>query len=634
MGSAAVPRSSSLLLWTFLLLTAEVSIVGSQQIPNLNATALNWPASSAWEGNDGSWGTFFMRLGTPEQIVRVLPATSWQEIWVIDSTACRNQAAETCSDKRGQTFNINGSSTWADRGLYKTDLAKDLGYNSIGDYGMDTVGITNTNRAPTLPNQVVVTVASNQWYTGLFGLGSQPTNFTNFNDPQPSFLTSLYNKGTIPSLSWGYQAGAIYRSKTSAASLVFGGYDTSKYVDNDLIFTQSNDFTYAFLVALSSIKASGVYVNGERGTAELLDNDWRRTTSSQQIAIDSSTAYLWLPNATCAIFERALNLTYNETVGLYLLTEQQHDQLLNANPTFTFTIADSAQNTTTMNLEIPYSAFSLQASGPEILGSNTKSWYFPLKRLPEEGNPRLGRAFMQEIYLFAEYHFGTFRIFQADWSNQPSNIVTHLPTQIFRKGGGSSTPIGAIVGGAVGGVAVIAALVGGWWWWRRRQQPPAPEPASAAIPEMDGAAQTRPQNELAGDKWQGDQKPLAGVAGMHEADGKAAEAGWRHEADGTPLARPYGGEGGPVYAELGGQSHAHAAELGGQSHAHRAELGGQSHAPRAELGGQEHVAMGGQEHAELGGSDMIYEMPAGEMIGRNTTIASRTFCIFGNSFVA
>ncbi|KAK6341473.1 hypothetical protein TWF696_008546 [Orbilia brochopaga] len=579
MGSAAGPWSSTLLsLWTFLLLTADVSIVTSQSIPNLNATALNWPASSAWEGNDGTWGTFFMRVGTPSQIVRVLPATSWQEIWVVDSSACGNAAPETCADRRGQTFNVNSSSTWADRGLYKTDLAKDLGYNAIGDYGMDRVGITNMDSQVTLDNQVVVTVASNQWYSGLFGLGNQPTNFTNFNDPQPSFLTSLYNKGLIPSLSWGYQAGANYRGKTTSASLIFGGYDTGKYVDNDIIFTQSNDFTYAFLVSLSSLQVSGIYVNGEQGTAELLDSDWRRTTSSQQIAIDSSTSYLWLPNATCAIFESALNLTYNEAVGLYLLTEEQHDQLLSINPTFTFSIADTAQNTTTLNLKIPYNAFSLQAIGTEILGSNTKSWYFPLKRLPEEGNPRLGRAFMQEIYLFAEYHFGTFRVFQADWSNRPSNIVTHLPTELIRKGGSKSTPIGAIVGGAVGGVAVIAAALGGAWWWRRRRQqaPTAPPAGESRVPEMDGTdAPSNLPNELAGDKWQdGKQQPMVAVPGLHEVHGKAAET-W-HEADGTPLTRPYGEQNqgsGQVYAELSGQQ-------------------------------------GGPAYAELSGGDVIHEMPA------------------------
>ncbi|KAF3916460.1 hypothetical protein ABW21_db0209619 [Orbilia brochopaga] len=581
-GSAAVPRST-LLFSTFLLLLTDVSIVKSQQIPNLNATALNWPASSAWEGNDGTWGTFFMRAGTPSQIVRVLPATSWQEIWVIDSSACGNASPETCSDRRGQLFNVNSSSTWQDRGLYKTDLAKDLGYNAIGDYGMDRVGITNMDSQVTLDKQVVVTVASNQWYTGMFGLGNQPTNFTNFNDPQPSFLTSLYNKGLIPSLSWGYQAGANYRGKTTSASLVFGGYDTSKYVDNDIVFTQSNDFTYAFLVSLSSLQVSGIYVNGEQGTAELLDSDWRRTTSSQQIAIDSSTSYMWLPNATCAIFESALNLTYNEATGLYLLTDDQHDQLLNTNPMFTFSIADTAQNTTTLNLKIPYNAFSLQANGAEILGSNTKSWYFPLKRLPEEGNPRLGRAFMQEIYLFAEYHFGTFRVFQADWSNRPANIVTHLPTQTFKKNSGSSTPIGAIVGGAVGGVAVIAAALGGAWWWRRRRQPMAQPPAADGphVPEIDGSGVPQvPPNELAGDKW-GDNKQehVAVVPGLHEAHGKAAEA--FHEADGTPLRRPHGDQTG--YGELDGQSHTRYGELEGQS---------------------------GPVYAELSAGDVIHEMPA------------------------
>ncbi|EPS43588.1 hypothetical protein H072_2342 [Dactylellina haptotyla CBS 200.50] len=569
--------ATTLFLPTLLL----AGTVGSQQIPNLNATAINWPWSSAWEGNDGLWGTFFIHVGTPSQIVRVLPAINWQETWVVDSAACDTSAAETCNDPRGGTFTANASGTWNDYGFFKTDLSKDLGKNAIGDYGLERLGITNVDSGPTYSNQVVVSVNSPQWYQGLFGMGNQPTNFSDFNNPQPSFLTSLYNAGKIPSLSWGYQAGAQYRGKTSSASVIFGGYDDSRYVDNDIVFTQSNDFTYPFLVALSSLKVSGIYNAGQVGTAELLDGDWLRDTANQLVSIDSTTSYLWLSNATCSVFEAALNLTYNAATQLYLLTDDQHNQLLDLNPTFTFTISDSAQNDTTLEITLPYNAFSLEASGPELLGNNTKSWYFPLKRLPDGGNARLGRVFLQEVYIFAEYHFGKFRVYQADWSGRPQNIVTHLPTQVVSTPKKSSTPVGAIAGGVVGGVAVIAAIAGGYFFWRRRKQqqtklPPYdpnndPNINNNNVPEIDGAVKLPPEigGGAAGggasawenkSAWQANNanQGVVAVDGVHEIHGHTAEKQW-NEADGTPITRPYGekythqGSGsqqGQFYAEL------------------------------------------------------------------------------------
>ncbi|KAF3937836.1 Candidapepsin-8 [Dactylella cylindrospora] len=579
-GLSKISRSTSTTRSTLFLSTLLFGLnfraALSQQSPN--ASAINWPPSGAWEGNDGDWATFFIRVGTPAQIVRVLPATTWQEIWVVDSAACADSTPAECDDLRGGTVTVNSSSTWSERGLFLTDLAKDVGYAANGLYGDDTVGLGNTNAGATLEDQIVVAVNSQDWYIGIFGLGDQPTNFTDFNNPQPSFLTSLYDKGLIPSLSWGYQVGANYRGKTSSASLVFGGYDTSKYVDNDILFTQANDFTHRFQVSLSSLKVDGIYVNGQQGTAELLDGSYTRQDGPQYVSLDSATPYLWLPNATCAIFEAALNLTWSESTGLYLMSDDAHTQLADLNPTFTFTIADGIANDTKMTIEVPYTAFSLQATGQDILGTDDTSWYFPLKRLPEGGTPRLGRSFMQEIYLFAEFHFGSFRVFQADFSTAASNIVSHQPTQIAitKEGGDSGTPLGAIIGGAVGGVVVIAALVGGFIFYRRRQKQkagkdkpstsdPSTDPNSGYVPEIDGAVKM--PHELSeqgawgrqggdGGAWQDNQQKgrVVEVQGVHEVHGASTEKHW-NEADGTPITKPYGQQqGSPYYnyAELSG----------------------------------------------------------------------------------
>lgn len=78
---------------------------------------------------------------------------------------------------------------------------------------MDTValGFANVTGGAELGSQVVAAIAGYHDVLGIFGLGQQPTNLTEFGDPRPSFLTSLHAQGMIPSLSWGYTAGARYR---------------------------------------------------------------------------------------------------------------------------------------------------------------------------------------------------------------------------------------------------------------------------------------------------------------------------------------------------------------------------------------------------------------------------------------
>ena len=73
------------------------------------------------------------------------------------------------------------------------------------------LGIRDSLGGPPVASQIVVASETDDFYLGLFGLGHQGTNISNFTDPHPTFLTALKNEGLIPSLSWAYTAGARYR---------------------------------------------------------------------------------------------------------------------------------------------------------------------------------------------------------------------------------------------------------------------------------------------------------------------------------------------------------------------------------------------------------------------------------------
>ena len=67
-------------------------------------------------------------------------------------------------------------------------------------------------------DQVIAVLATKDYEVGLLGVTNQPTNFTAFDDPRPSFLSTLKTQNKIPSLSYAYSAGAQYRTKNPTAS--------------------------------------------------------------------------------------------------------------------------------------------------------------------------------------------------------------------------------------------------------------------------------------------------------------------------------------------------------------------------------------------------------------------------------
>jgi len=168
------------------------------------------------EGNDGPWSSFTIQVGTPAQDVRALISTAGTETWVVLPQGCTSDDPSNCADLRGQEFNINASSTWTSNNFYDLELESNLGYTGNGEFGFDTVGLSwQGSGGPVLDHQVVAGIATTDFWLGTFGLTPRPTNFSDFNNPQPSFIQTLKIKSMIPSLSWAYTAGAPYRESVS-----------------------------------------------------------------------------------------------------------------------------------------------------------------------------------------------------------------------------------------------------------------------------------------------------------------------------------------------------------------------------------------------------------------------------------
>ncbi|KAH7342685.1 aspartic peptidase domain-containing protein [Rhexocercosporidium sp. MPI-PUGE-AT-0058] len=420
--------------------------------------------SAHWEGVDGTWSTFTIRVGTPVATYRVLPATSWQETWVVYGAAaqvCNTSVGvkANCEEDRGGFFDSAKSSTWKQGEQYQLQLEEMLGYEGVGQYGFDTVGLGfRTETGPTLPNQIVSEIVSDDWWFGMLGLGFQPTNFTGYETPQASFADTLYTNGTISSMSWSYTAGAFYRLKSVFGSLIFGGYDASKFTPNSIQFSMASDNLRDLVVTIRSITSTTL-----AGNTTLL-------SSSIFAFIDSAVPDFYLPVSVCQQFEKAFGLTVDQASGRYLIDNSTHDKLKALNPNITFTLANQKEGGETTDIVLPYAAFDLNITTPLL--TNSSSLYFPLKQTSDESLYILGRAFLQEAYITAHYNSRTFSVSQALFSDNASPTLIALPATLPTPttSPGSNNPNSSnkpsspssktkLGGGAIAGI-VIGALAG------------------------------------------------------------------------------------------------------------------------------------------------------------------------------
>jgi len=181
-------------------------------------TPLSIAPAGNWEGVDGTWNTYAVRVGTPETVLRLFVSTTGYQIWVVAPQGCASLSQQACDNNRGNDFYYNQSSTWQEQGEYQLWIEQNLGLDGstdVGEFGFDTVGLGYDGEGgPTLQKQIVGAIATDDYYYGLLGINPVSTNWTNFTDPSPSYMTSLKDEGLIPSVSWAYTGGAQYRTSS------------------------------------------------------------------------------------------------------------------------------------------------------------------------------------------------------------------------------------------------------------------------------------------------------------------------------------------------------------------------------------------------------------------------------------
>lgn len=455
-----------------------------------------------------------------------------------------NSNLEDCDRLRGNLFSYNDSTSWtinrpdtsaplANNGTFQLILVEEgeLGLAGNAYYGFDTIQLgLDGSGLPNAKDQVIAGIATNDFWLGSLALSPIPFNFTDFGDPLPSLLSTLRNEGHIPSISWSYTAGAHYLAPPVFGSLTLGGYDQSQF-DHGSALTDipfGADFSRDLLVNLK-----GLTYAGNDGEGSLLDE-------SIYIFIDSLVSEIWLPVDACKRFEKAFGLNWNASAQAYLVSEDTHSALLVQDPALTFKFGSGDKS---VDISFPYAAFDLSLSEP-YAPENTR--YFPLKQANDSSQYTLGRAFLQEAYVIADYARHNFTIAQAKHpsTSVQQNLIAITPpgtaTETTDGSSGSGLGAGAIAGIVLGVVLALIVLIGGWVWYRRRKRRAA-KPSTESRPEEAVHEKAATDEATVGQEIQGNERYEMGqneYASELQAGKLVQELDTQertHELEGTPV---------------------------------------------------------------------------------------------------
>ncbi|KAL8910796.1 MAG: hypothetical protein Q9171_003932 [Xanthocarpia ochracea] len=360
---------------------------------------------------------------------------------------------------------MNVSSTWRPNGFWQLGNQRNLGIYANGLYGNDTIGLGIPGSGePTLSDQILAAIRTEKIYVGMFAVNPKRTNYTGITEQgQASYMTTLKARNLIPSVSFGYTAGAPYRLKKVLGSLTLGGYDQSRFTPNNMTFSFAPDTDRDIVVGIQSITS----IDQDGTTQDLLP-------TGINAYIDSTIAQIWLPLEACKLFESAFGLTYDSENQLYPVNDTLHEKLLGQNASITFTLGNSDSGGQSIDITLPYDSFDLQAKPP--FAANTTR-YFPLQRAANGTQYTLGRTFLQEAYLTVDWERQNFSIsqcsFNPDISQQKLVSIQSVNGSTTDTGQQGATSNGTIIGVAVGVALAVVLIFGGvatFFITRRRRQ--------------------------------------------------------------------------------------------------------------------------------------------------------------------
>jgi hypothetical protein len=192
----------------------------------------------------------------------------------------------------------------------------------------------------------------------------------------------------------------------------------------------------------------------------------RKSGGAKTFRIDTNVPYLYLTQAKCDSIAKAFNLTYDAQSDRYLISDQVHSILQDSAAGLHFELqAQQVQDgkftsTIIIGRTLSYHSLNLYDGWPFGTGGR----YFPM-RVASRYNFVLGRAFLQDHYMVANYENQTFNLHEIDWTAPPTEkqIVMTPPTsrEVLKGPHKSAKPLSpvAIAGIVTGAIFFLLILL-------------------------------------------------------------------------------------------------------------------------------------------------------------------------------
>jgi len=257
-------------------------------------------------------------------------------------------------------------------------------------------------------------------------------------------------------------------------SLTLGGYDSSRFIPNDVSCNFADDISRNLVVGIQAITASSNISSG--------------STSQSAVSllpipilsfIDATVSHIWLSLSACLAFEQVFGLMYDNATELYLINDTLHASLLSRIPSITFTIGNDLSNTATIEITLPYASFDLALTS-NYPGIENTTRYFPIRRAAIESQNTLGRTFLQEAYLIADYERSNFSLSQVVFAESyvpniqailpPSNASNSTTSDTVPPSPPSAMSTASIIGIAIAAAAVLLILLTGTVFGMRKRR--------------------------------------------------------------------------------------------------------------------------------------------------------------------
>jgi hypothetical protein len=240
--------------------------------------------------------------------------------------------------------------------------------------------------------------------------------------------------------------------------LSLGGYHKDKIVPHETRFPMYTDDEVSLTLSVQNIRLS----DSSHATKSVLN-------TPTLTLIDSNRPYLYLPPDAYNAILSHLGLHLDTESEHILISEEKHAQLKSSKFSLEFELAEfrcASENKVpdkTVKITVPYETLALTLGYPYLQPTMNQSWYLPIR----PGNPKnpnyvLGRAFLQESYIVADYESNLFKVHQVNWDKvSPSGLQVMKETvePINLSVGDKTMNMKAIIAAAVaGGIGLLLVL--------------------------------------------------------------------------------------------------------------------------------------------------------------------------------